>query len=518
MADMTQVYDALRKADAAGDTAGAQKLAAYIRTQNAAPVQEAPAASASPDTSNSTALDWAKGVGQAGLALGSGALKGLNTAVNDLLPGDSQGLQQQINADPVMNYQPTNPAGQAILGGIGKIAAPITSVLGAAKNAIANTAGQRTADVVGDLATLVGARGALSKVGEAAPIAKAATSAVPTEVKAATDAGFKLTPDQAGGSPLGSAIQSLSGSAKLERSVSKQNVKVANNLAAQDIGISGPLTPANIAAAKVPANAVYNQVSKLGQIPTDSQFANDIAGVSNRTGSGSFGFDVPAGVDRLKAGYGSVQEFDAGDAVSKVRQLRSDASKNIKAPNDPEKNALGYAQKQVAEAIENQLERHIQSRAGTGISPDLITQLRQARVQLAKIHSVEDAMDGSNISPKSLAKQQDRGVPLSGNLKTIANAASNFDRSFQDVSKIRDGGPFGVLDLGYGAAAGLAHPLALSAVLARPVARAALASGPYQRTLSTPLRVPQGGLLGLQGSPLLLTGQQQQQQGLLGPQ
>src|SRR5579885_895645 len=34
MADLSQVYDALRKADAAGDTASAQKLAAYIRQQS----------------------------------------------------------------------------------------------------------------------------------------------------------------------------------------------------------------------------------------------------------------------------------------------------------------------------------------------------------------------------------------------------------------------------------------------------------------------------------------------------
>lgn len=510
MADLTQVYDALRKADAAGDTEGAQKLAAYIRTQSATPAFPAPAV---PDTSNSTVLDWAKGVGQAGLALGSGALKGLNTAVNDLLPGDSKPLQQQINADPIMNYQPSNPTGQAILGGIGKIAAPITSMLGAVKGAIVNTAGQRTADVAGDLATLVGARGALSKVGDAAPVVKAAGAAVPTEVKAATDAGFKLTPEQAGGSPVGSTIQSLAGSAKLERSISKKNAATVNDLAAEDIGVSGPLTPANIKTAKVAPNAIYDAVSKAGQVPTDTQFASDVAGVTNRTGGGSFAFDVPQSVDRLKAGYGSVQSFDAADAVSKVRQLRADATKNIKAINAPEQNALGYAQKGIADAIENQLERHLEATGSTG----LMDEFRQARQQLAKIHSVEAAMKGTDVSAKSLGKQLDRGVPLSGNLRTIANAANNFDRSFQDVSKIRDSGPFGVLDLGYGAAAGIAHPLALSAVLARPLARAALASGPYQRTLSTPLRLPPGGLLGLQSSPLLLTGQQQQQQGLLGP-
>jgi len=35
MADLTEVYAALQKADAAGDTAGAKQLADYIRAQSA---------------------------------------------------------------------------------------------------------------------------------------------------------------------------------------------------------------------------------------------------------------------------------------------------------------------------------------------------------------------------------------------------------------------------------------------------------------------------------------------------
>src|SRR5689334_5459107 len=45
MADLTEAYAALQKADAAGDTAGAKQLADYIRSQSAAP-SSAPAAAA----------------------------------------------------------------------------------------------------------------------------------------------------------------------------------------------------------------------------------------------------------------------------------------------------------------------------------------------------------------------------------------------------------------------------------------------------------------------------------------
>lgn len=468
---------------------------------------------ASPDTSQSTPLSWLKGAGQSALAIGSGALKGVNSAVNDLLPGDSKGLQQQIDTDPVMNYRPSSPEAQSILGGIANVASPITNTLSAAKKDIGDAFGQRTADVTGDVATLLGARGAASGLGgKAATAAKASTLA--PEAQAALAAGLKLTPEQVG-APVGNVVQSLTGAAKLERTVSKSNATQVTNLAKDDLGIprSTTLNDSVLTNLKIPENAVYDQVSKLGQVRADPTYAADISKVTS-PGANSFAFDVPPAIEKLKAGYGNVQSFDAGDAVAKVRQLRADASKNIKAPNVPEQNALGYAQKQIAEAIESQLDRHVQTLSAAGrTDPGLIDQLRAARVQLAKIHSVQDALDGGNVSATELGKQLDRGVPLSGNLRTVAQAANNYGRSFQDISKIRDGGPFGVLDLGFGVGAGLAHPAAAAAVLARPLARAALASGPYQRSLTSP-GIPSGLLSAAKPASLYLTSQQQQQ-GLL---
>lgn len=520
-ADLTPLYDALRKADAAGDTEGATRLATYIKSQSA----QQDSTPVAPAKTSYKASDYAAAAPESALTLGTGILStpiaglaGLGTAAGKLL-----GLTNADPADVVRNtqsaltYQPRTQGGKDLTNAVTYL--PGKFVQGA------DWAGQKVSDFTGSPA----AGAAITTTIQGLPLLLGARMpgripAAPTltpEIAEATQAGFKLTPEQANSGLVGRTVQSLSGSAKLERSISKQNAPVANQLAAQEIGIPGQaLTPANIKAAKVPHNAVYDQVSKLGQVPVDSQYTADIANMSNRTGSGSFGFDTPPAVDRLKTGYGSVQSFDAADAVAKVRQLRADSGRNIKAPNAPEQNALGYAQRQVAEALENQLDRHVQALSntpGAGIPANLVDQLRGARVQLAKIHSVEDAMDGANISPKALAKQQDRGVPLSGNLKTIANAASNFNRSFQDVSKIRDSGPFGVLDLGYGAAAGLAHPGAAAAVFARPLARAALASGPYQRAAIQGLRTPPSfpGLMGTRPVlPFLPAGQQ----GLLGEQ
>lgn len=357
----------------------------------------------------------------------------------------------------------------------------------------ANAAGAYTADITGSpyvganvntaiqaIPMLMGGRFAADAPPVARPVA-----AVNPAVADATSIGLRLTPEQAGGGFVPRAIQSLSGSAKLERSLSKTNADTVNTVAKQEIGIPAdqPINEQTLAAARAPHNAVYQKVASLGAVPTDAAYQSAIANVANRTGSGSFSFNVSPAVTNLKNGFGALPEFDAGDAVAQVRQLRRDGNMNLGAYN-PEQNALGTAQKGIAEALEAQLDRHVQALSQSGAAPaNLINQLRDSRVQLAKIATVEKALDDAgNVSAKSLSKQ-DKGQ-MSGNLGTIADAYGNFNRSLQDVSAIRDGGPFSVLDGMLGAGVGMAHPGILASVLSRPLARATLASGPYQKSLA----------------------------------
>src|SRR5262249_32080001 len=90
-----------------------------------------------------------QGVADAALTLGSGTLKAVTGAVNDLLPewvggeGSRAALADKINRDPVFNYQPQTAEGQAIMHGLGTVTAPIGWALGKAKEGIANVAGAR---------------------------------------------------------------------------------------------------------------------------------------------------------------------------------------------------------------------------------------------------------------------------------------------------------------------------------------------------------------------------------------
>lgn len=300
--------------------------------------------------------------------------------------------------------------------------------------------------------------------------------------------GLKFTPTQAGGE-LGKTVEGVTGQAALERRLSRQNAPKIDAAARIDIGMdpAAPLTPEGFAALKKGPNAAYAAVARTGKVAVDDTFKSEVAKIGDRSGAASFPEDTPEAISNLKARYGKLSAFDAGDAVSKVRQLRADAVKNQKAINAPEQNALGYAQRQVAEAIDNQLERHAQSLG----QEDLVQNLRSARVQLAKIHTVESATKANHVSAASLSKQQQRGVPLTGNLKTLADTYDSFGKSLQDVSKIRNSGPFSVVDYLIGAGSALSNPTLAASVLARPLARGFLSSDLYQNSLRRNFGVPE---------------------------
>jgi hypothetical protein len=316
---------------------------------------------------------------------------------------------------------------------------------------------------------------------KAVPVEKPAIDPRAQIMADAQKVGLKFTPTQAG-AKAGSIAEGLTGQAKLERSLSMKNAPVVNKLAAKDLGLpdDAVLTPARINELKAKANQAYSDVAKTGKRVVSDEYRAEIKAIGDRTGGESFKGDVPKDITQLKDFYSKVTTFTAKDAVSKIRQLRSEATANIKARNAPEQNAKGYVQREIADALDNELARHVESLG----KADLVAKYQAARVQLAKVHSVEDALSGGNVSAKSLAQQLKRGVPLSGNLRLVAQTYGEFEKVLQNVNKIRDGNPFGVVDAFVGIAGAANSPPLAAAVLARPAVRGILASDRYQRGLA----------------------------------
>jgi hypothetical protein len=468
--------------------------------------------------------DWRSlffGPSEAALAIGSGTLgqiAGGLAGIGDLVrthdPARAAAEVQRIQN--ALTYQPRTQGGQL---GTRLIGLPFAEL---AKGA--DWAGGKVTDLTGS----PGAGAAVNTAIQALPLLAGAklpefrdasvtsTPTVSPAVASARSIGLKLTPNQAQvpGDVIGRTVESLMGHAKLERNLSRPNAATVTRLAGREIGINGPVTRASVQAAKAAPNAVYAQVARLGNVPVDDAFRQQIAGISN-PGAGSFAFDTPADIALLKEGYGALQNFDAGDAVAKVRQLRRDAGANINARYNPGQQALGHAQQAVADAIEGQLDRHV---AATGGPSDLLSRYRDARTQLAKINTVSQALKagkGQSVSALNLAKQLDRGAPLSGNLRTIAQAAQHFPRALQDLHKIRDAGPLSALDLKLEGGLGVLKPLAAvkaaPLLFGPPLIRKSLGSDLYQRAAFGPnaAPVPASGLaLSGRALPFMAGGQQ----------
>jgi hypothetical protein len=326
-------------------------------------------------------------------------------------------------------------------------------------------------------------------------------------VKDARESGFVLKPSRAGGN-VGSVVEGVTGSPRLSIEATVKNQKNTNKLVNQELGLPDDtiLTPSKMTEIRRPHNAVYAEVGKLGQIATDQQYLSDIQNIGRTPGT-SFQKVRNPDLEALREAY-TEQGFDSQDAVLQIRKLRNDARKNIKNP-DPAKNEVGYAQRQIADAIENQIERHAEG-VGQG---DLVERFRGARKELAKINSVQDALVAStgDISASKLARAKAKGAPLSGNLAKIAEVHDAFPSEMRDVTKVRNQVPVTVLEGVAGGAGGataaVAHnPLAaagvLGAVTGRPLARKFLLSDLYQSRLAPGPSTPKAKPPTLKNRPL----------------
>lgn len=401
-----------------------------------------------------------------------------------------------------LTLEPETKSGALANEYVGAVAQPVSTVLGAPADYLkehGHPIASQVATAATDVLPVKGLAKGAKVAGEIASKAKEPLNTVARRLKSepkvidtsnpvgeARAAGYKLKPSDSGGK-VGKVAEGLAGSPKLEVEAAIKNQKITNKLAADEIGVKGPITRASLQAAKAPHNAMYDRIGKeLGDITTDEQYHAELEDVGRTPGTSFQNAKSPA-IDKLKEAY-SEKQFNAADAIQETRKLRAAASKNIKAPFDPERNELGYAQRAISDAIENQMERHGEA-IGKG---DLIEQFKNSRKSLAKIHSVESSLVGAtgDISAHGLAKQARRGAPLSGNLKKIANVADNFPSETRDASKLKNKVPITVLEGAFGGgAAAFGHPALAAGMIARPLTRKILLSDMYQNTLPKKIKV-----------------------------
>ena len=398
----------------------------------------------------------------------SAKLAAAGTALSDLYQGAKQtiGLGDKeaiknnatIAAESPISAILGNVALYGALGGASPALSTVkgASVAGAALGAVAPT---QDDNVISSKvkAALAGAAlgGATAKVGQAAGTyfnnKQAAANVIQSQnatrdatLKDAVSVGYKVPPDYAGAGTTARVLGGVSGKLKTAELATIKNQSVTNNLAREGLGLSKmtSLSESVIDDLKSPFNAVYKEASSLS------------SGVVGQTTSKSMGTGNQVTKDITKSGEQLVNDIKNArdDARSAWKSFNTGMASN---PNNLRNQAV--ASGKLADSLENQLEILAKNNG----SDTLVSRLKDARQNLAKINLYDDALnyETGNIKASVIGKALTKGKPLDSSAMKIAK----FNNAFGDlarVSKTMDAAPITPLDVVGGALTGGIAPIA----------------------------------------------------------
>jgi hypothetical protein len=310
-------------------------------------------------------------------------------------------------------------------------------------------------------------------------------------VEKARETGYTVPPTQAGGGIANRLLEGMAGKLSTLQEASVRNQAITDRLAKKSLGLSEDvaLTPEVLKSVRDEAGKVYDNISNAGIIIPKKSFNDTLDKIGENAVKAEINFPNATSKQILDV-VGSLRKdaFDAGSAVSRIKQLRTEADMAYRAGN----NELGGATKAAANALEDAIEGHL-----TKLNqPDALNKFKEARQLIAKTYTVEKAMNKTTgtVDAKNLASRLQAGKPMSGELKDIAQFAQAFPKAAQMPEKI--GGTIGISPLDY-TVAGLTGGASLLggedkasstinsliALLARPGARKLVLSSPMQNRL-----------------------------------
>lgn len=300
-----------------------------------------------------------------------------------------------------------------------------------------------------------------SAVGGAAPAGQIAQSAQKLEsARDASKAGYTLPPaDISGAGKVMRMLGGLSGKEKTSQVASQRNQQVTNSLVAKALGLpeGTVLSPEVLDAVRKEAGKAYGDVAGLGAIDAlGAKLPKDVA-VKNVT-------------DMLTLNKRT--EVDAGELVRAWKQANNDATGYYRAfarDANPETQAKAKAAAGAAKQIDEFMQAKLQAMGRT----DLLDALKAARVRIAKTYNAEAGLNHAtgDVSAGKLASQLQKGKPLTGELRQVAEAGGAFPKATQLLREAP--GQLSPLDFFAAAQNVLTLP-------ARPIARSVILSKPAQ--------------------------------------
>ena len=321
-------------------------------------------------------------------------------------------------------------------------------------------------------------------------------------VAEARQTGYTVPPTQAGGGVVNRLLEGIAGKASTLQEASVRNQEITNKLAVKSLGLPEDvvLTPEVIKSVRDKAGQVYEGISNAGIIIPKKTYNDALDKIGESAVKAEMNFPNATSKQILDV-VGSLRKdaFDAGSAVSRIKQLRTEADMAYRAGN----NDLGSATKSAAKALEDAIEGHL-----TNLNqPDALNKFKEARQLIAKTYTIEKAMNPKTgtVNAITLANRLKAGKPMSEELKDIAEFGLAFPKAAQMPERI--GGTIGISPLDVTASGvafggsllsgedkGTSGALGLATLLARPAARKMVLSNPMQNRLVQQQAVAPGAI------------------------
>ena len=300
-------------------------------------------------------------------------------------------------------------------------------------------------------------------------------------VQKARDVGYVIPPTQARGDIANRLMEGVAGKITTAQNASARNQEVTHKLVAKSLGLPEDevILPEVLKGLRQTAGEAYAKLENIGTIIPGKEYTEGLNKIAGKALKAQEGFpNAPASpvvalIDSLKS-----PSFDSSAVIAKISDLRNTANKAY-ASGDTD---LGKASKDAAALLENTIEKHLKDTNAIA----LLKEFRDARQLIAKSYSVEKALNPASgtVDSRQLAAQLKRGKPLSEELKTVAEFASQFPKASQVTEKMGSLPQISPIDYGLGGlAALLTNPMAIAGVAARPALRAAALSSPVQNSL-----------------------------------
>jgi hypothetical protein len=233
-------------------------------------------------------------------------------------------------------------------------------------------------------------------------------------------------------------VEMLGGKVGTAQESAVRNQAAANRVGAEYVGVNPevPLSVDQLRAMRTELGQGYQAVRRVGDVATDTNFRQPLNEMQDKYAAmhADFPGSTPSPIEK-ELGALDVQHFGSNTAMDKIISLRDKASAAFRGGE----NDLGGDYKKLATLLEDQIDRHIST--APGVSPDTITNFRNARTAIAKTHTIEDAIGpNGDVSIAKLASMKKGGEYMTGDLSKLADFGNTFKKAAQSPAAIGSAG------------------------------------------------------------------------------